>query len=160
MNNEYDGFFTRDAFTLTMISETMVRKGIDPVERMMELVEGKKLLYANVVTTKELAKKWFDNRDFNRDIKMSNKRLYRDSMNGVNGEEWFNTGECLRFDTSGKLIDGQTRISAFMSSNVDVMNFFIVVNVDPKAKANGIDLGCKRTATDQLQIDRLEVFHR
>lgn len=72
------------------------------------------------------------------------KRYARDIENGL----WLDTYDPIKFDTTGKLIDGQHRLAAVVMADEPV-RFTIVRNLDPVTQAV-VDTGSVRTLKDAL----------
>lgn len=70
----------------------------------------------------------------------------RDMVTGA----WDWNGETIKFDTEGKLIDGQNRLNAVVQSGVG-QHFLVVHNVQRSAQAT-IDTGTARTFGDALKM--------
>lgn len=65
-------------------------------------------------------------------------------------DKWMDTGDTLKFDRNGKMIDGQHRLLAIIESGIPQF-YSIVTGLDPKA-FNVIDTGRIRTASDAISI--------
>jgi len=73
---------------------------------------------------------------------------YRDMIN----ERWHtNTGESIKFDTTGNLRDGQNRLYAVIKANV-TLPFLVVRGMCPSSFMV-LDTGARRSALDVLHID-------
>lgn len=98
--------------------------------------------------TPELAASWLAlNIEHNRSLKSAKIAGYvRDIQSG----NWVLTGEAIKFDTDGRLIDGQNRLTAVSQSGVPVW-MLVVRNVKPEALIN-IDSGNARNTADMLTI--------
>lgn len=97
--------------------------------------------------TPETATDWLTRNDSNRQIRERYvAQLVRDIRNG----NWQMTGETIKFDTQDRLLDGQHRLSAVVSSGITVP-MLVVRGVDPSAR-DVIDSGVKRTAGDALRM--------
>lgn len=104
----------------------------------------------NAIVTPELARKWLDTQINNRNIQRHAMLGYRTDMkNGL----WSFTGDPVRFDTFGHLIDGQNRLEAM--AGITVPNFalpFVVQTGLPPEAQERMDQGARRTAGQQLQL--------
>lgn len=102
----------------------------------------------NAVVTPELAKKWLGTQVLNRAVQRYAMLGYRtDMINGL----WSFTGDPIRFDINGHLIDGQNRLEAL--AGVTVRNFalpFVVQTGLPPEAQQVMDQGARRTAGQQL----------
>lgn len=63
---------------------------------------------------------------------------------------WKENGETIKFDTEGRLIDGQHRLSAVVKANVSCQ-FFVVRGLD-NSVMDTIDYGMKRSIENALQF--------
>jgi hypothetical protein len=72
-------------------------------------------------------------------------RYRRDMLAG----KWVPTGETIKFDTAGNLIDGQNRCFALAELDEVTVEFDVTYNVSAKAQF-AMDGGVKRTTGDQL----------
>lgn len=98
--------------------------------------------------TPRMAKAWLGkNIETNRKPKRGKIPMYvRDMKAG----KWQLTGETIKFDDEGRLIDGQNRLLAVVEANVPV-EFDVVYDVLPEAFAV-IDSGASRTTADSLHL--------
>lgn len=96
----------------------------------------------------EQAKTWLaTNRENNRNIsKALVNRLAADMIRN----QWHVTGEAIKFDTEGRLIDGQHRLSAIVASKKTVQ-MYVVRDLAPETMYV-IDTGKSRSAGDALKI--------
>lgn len=101
-----------------------------------------------VLVTPSDAKKWLAlNVEHNRRPKSSRIPSYaRDMLAG----NWHFTGETIKFDTNGNLIDGQNRLMAVIMADVSVL-FDVAYNVPPESMLV-MDTGSARTFGDTLAI--------
>lgn len=104
--------------------------------------------YERVLVTPELAYKWLrQNSENNRKPKTGKIPQYaRDMQNG----NWKLTGETIKFDPKGALIDGQNRLRAVTVANCAV-EFDVAYDV-PREAMQVIDTGAARTFGDVLHI--------
>lgn len=97
--------------------------------------------------TPELAETWLGRNEANRNLRPSNvARLVRDMQAG----NFALTGDSIKFDWDGNLIDGQHRLTAVRDSGVAVY-MLIVHGIAPTVRAV-IDTGAKRSAADALRM--------
>jgi len=98
--------------------------------------------------TPEMAKSMLEcNLENNRNIsKAQVDRYARDMANG----KWKLTGETIKFDTLGRLIDGQHRLAAIIKANVPVMQC-IATDVDPSSLLV-VDSGMIRNTSAIMKI--------
>jgi hypothetical protein len=110
--------------------------------------------YERVTVTAGLAKQWLGvNHEDNRLPKTSKIPMYaRDMLSG----RWnSDTGETIKFDTYGTLIDGQNRLRAVLIASVtdpDVSIDFDVARGCPPEAMQVIDTGSARTFADKLRM--------
>ena len=83
----------------------------------------------------------------NRPISKGHVKKLADMME--NGD-WIENGDTLRFDTKGKLLDGQHRLSAVIKCGKPLA-FGVVSDIPPEAFMT-VDTGKKRYASDALSI--------
>lgn len=93
------------------------------------------------------AQRWLEKNKVNRKIRAPLVARYARDMAG---RRWRITGQSLAFDIHGNLIDGQHRLKAIVKSGV-TLSFAIIRGLPPEARAY-IDVGAKRTLTDQFTI--------
>jgi hypothetical protein len=100
-----------------------------------------------VDVTPELAERWLARNPNNRNIRKAVIEGYaRDMRTG----DWVLNGETLKFDTSGRLIDGQHRLSAVIAADTSVP--MIVVRGVDESVMDTVDAGAKRTYADALKL--------
>lgn len=97
------------------------------------------------LVTPDTAERWLSKNHNNRNVKRAVVNAYaRDMASG----RWQITGEAIKFDCHGTLIDGQHRLHAVVASNTPV-TMFVIRGLAGEAKAV-MDTGAKRTAADAL----------
>ena len=100
-----------------------------------------------VLVTPEMAKSWLANNPSNRNIREKVVAMYaRDMAN----ENWLVTGESIKFDQSGALIDGQHRLNAVIRSDVSV-SMHVITGLDKSAQAV-MDMQIRRAPSDNLHM--------
>lgn len=83
----------------------------------------------------------------NRNLKKGSVIQYaRDMRNG----NWKFAGDPIRFDTTGRLLDGQTRLSAIIKAGRPIQ-MTVLTGLEPETQMV-MDSGVKRTAGDQLRM--------
>ena len=93
------------------------------------------------------AEKWLGKMPRNRHLSPGHVATYaRDMLNG----SWDMTGEAIKFDRDGNLLDGQHRLHAVVSAGVTV-KMFVVHGLDTAAQ-DVMDTGRKRGAADALTL--------
>lgn len=99
------------------------------------------------VVTPEIAKEWLDLNENNRRLRVTHTdALVRNMLN----DDFLQTGETIKFDTNGNIIDGQHRLTAIVVSGKPA-ELLVVRGLAPEAK-DVIDSGLKRTAGDALAM--------
>lgn len=97
--------------------------------------------------TPDLAEQWLGKNVNNRNLKQAKIAHYaRDMAAG----RWAMTGEAIKFDIGGNLLDGQNRLNAVVASGATVQ-FLVVRGLDPKTQ-EVMDSGAPRTAGDALHL--------
>lgn len=104
--------------------------------------------------TPEMASAWLGKNHGNRNQRPMKIDLYERDMRE---QRWLVTGETIKFDWDGRLIDGQHRLEAVIGSGQTV-TMLVVRNLDPAAQAV-IDTNAKRSAADALGFRGVEA-HR
>ncbi|MGG7507984.1 hypothetical protein [Plantibacter sp. YIM 135249] len=111
----------------------------------------KKMEIEIVKVTPELASEWLGVNHGNRNQRSMRIDLYeRDMLNG----NWLVTGETIKFDWNGRLIDGQHRLEAVVGSRVSI-TVIVVRGLDPNVQ-KVLDTNAKRSATDALGFHGVE----
>ena len=87
------------------------------------------------------------------------RRLYKATVDQyasemINGE-WIFNGEAIKFNKSGKLVDGQHRLSAIVKSGCSVP---MVVITDVNDDVNTFDIGKTRSVSDIASANGLDYF--
>lgn len=94
-----------------------------------------------------LAEEWLGKNIGNRNLKPLKIETYvRDILDG----NWMITGESIKFDWNGRLIDGQNRLTAIIRAGRPV-TAVVVRGLDP-AVQKVLDTGAKRSAGDSLRM--------
>lgn len=98
-----------------------------------------------VAVTPTMAQEWLDKNSSNRPLRETTvKRLARDMAK----DNWKITGDPIKFDTNGDLMDGQHRLSAILESGKTV-EMSVAYDV-PVEAMEALDTGVKRTLSDLL----------
>lgn len=104
--------------------------------------------FEDVVVTPAKAKEWLDTNESNRNVSRKVVEAYaRDMTNG----RWKYTGDPIRFDQDGNLIDGQHRLEAVIVSGQKQK--FHVVHGILRDHRRVIDTGRKRSVADNAFMD-------
>lgn len=98
--------------------------------------------------TKAAAQRLLDSQVVNRPISRVSVSLYRNEMNAG---RWMLNGEAIKVDRDGCLRDGQHRLQAFIDSELEEMDFFVVRGLEPDSQRT-MDQGRKRGADQQLAM--------
>lgn len=104
-----------------------------------------KLDHYDIDVTPGIAAEFLLRNHNNRPVKDSRVAQFADMMSRG---EWPYTGEAIKFDTNGDLLDGQHRLLAIVRSGV-VLKMHVIYGL-PREHQLYMDLGTKRTAGDQL----------
>lgn len=100
-----------------------------------------------VHVTPEIASGWLELNTKNRSMRQRDVDKYaRDMAAG----RWLMTGEAIKFDTTGSLIDGQHRLWAIVESG-QAVRMMVVTGLEPETQSM-MDSGTKRTAADALNL--------
>lgn len=100
--------------------------------------------------TQEQARKYFDNRvELNRPL---NGRRVDALTRDMKAGRWHYNGEPLRFNTEGKLFDGQHRLRAFLDSGLNELVFAIERGLTTES-ASVTDTGMKRSTAHFFQME-------
>jgi len=95
----------------------------------------------------EMAERWLDRNTHNRPIRQSRVDEYaRDMAAG----RWQMTGEAIKFDTSGALLDGQHRLWGVVEAGVPI-RMMVVTGLAPESQSV-MDTGARRSAGDALHL--------
>ncbi|MDO5681988.1 MAG: hypothetical protein Q4G46_04065 [Propionibacteriaceae bacterium] len=95
----------------------------------------------------EQAQKWLERNIANRTLRPSRVKEYATAMSEG---RWLYTADPIRFDSDGKLIDGQHRLMAVVRSGCTV-EMHVVRGLSPEAQ-DKVDTGAIRTAADALKV--------
>jgi hypothetical protein len=144
-------------FVSPLFDENIVNAGIDPVEVIMTSVsspinENSQVGEADVIVTKQsqLAQKWLEEGEFNRNISEANVKFL---MNAMNEGDWMRINHSIGFNTGGKLSDGQHTLRAFLRSDLESIRLPITVNIEKVAMVLAMDQGKKRQLHEILTIE-------
>ena len=100
-----------------------------------------------VLVTPEMAAAWLNSNDNNRTLsKFFVSQLVDDIRNG----RWVLNGETIKFDTNGRLLDGQHRLHAVVTSETPA-EMMVITGLSTESQLT-IDIGRPRSAGNQLQI--------
>ena len=94
------------------------------------------------------AQNWLERNGKNRRISRERVHQYAEAMKRC---EWRNNGESIKFDSRGRLLDGQHRLSAIVEAGIDIP-LLVVRGVDDDSFPT-IDTGTKRTLGQTLLLE-------
>lgn len=98
-----------------------------------------------VTVTPELAQEWLGKNEFNRSPRSATVREYEQAMrDGL----WRITGDTIKFDKNGRLIDGQHRLMACVRAGKPFQSY-VVMGLSTEAYLS-VDSGVKRGLGDML----------
>lgn len=100
-----------------------------------------------IVVTPDLAKAWLEKNVLNRRV---NQRAVSKIMRDIIGGRWQMTGDPIRFDTTGSLLDGQHRLLACVQADRPIETM-VIYDMDPAIKTV-VDTGRSRSASDVLSL--------
>lgn len=107
-----------------------------------------KITHAWETVTPERAQEFLDQNRTNRPARVTKVREYVTDMEAGN---WRETGDPIRFDTTGRLIDGQHRLTAQVQSGVTLVH--LVIRGLPPEVQDVLDQGAKRSVSDTLKFN-------
>jgi hypothetical protein len=113
----------------------------------MQKKELQKMVEEIVQVTPEIAEHWLTFNRSNRNVRKFVVEAYASDM--LNGR-WIYTGDAIRFDEDGTLIDGQHRLLAIIQSGMP-QTMRVIRGLDSSAK-KVIDTGARRMVSDVLQM--------
>lgn len=101
-----------------------------------------------VKVSPDVARRWLGKNTHNRHVRAKHvQRLARDMATG----NWLVTGESIKFNGDGSLLDGQHRLLAVIESEATVDMF--VIRGLPSAAQDVMDTGAKRQCSDALHLN-------
>jgi len=113
------------------------------------LTKGVSIELVNV--TPDIAKAWLDKNTSNR---KPSKRFVQQSARDMKRKEWILTGDPIKFDNTGALIDGQHRLSACIVAGVP-FETFVAYGLEPVSKTV-VDTGKPRSGRDVLYMNGIK----
>lgn len=105
--------------------------------------------------TPDIATQYLEHNKTNRNFKKSRVARYAREM--TRGQ-WLQTGDPIRFDTNGDLIDGQNRLLAIIEAGV-TLDMYVIRGLEPKSYTV-LDSGLARTWGDALGRDTAQATHK
>lgn len=110
-------------------------------------MKNAKINITEMVVTPEQALDWLTRNDNNRVISKKHVNLLADMM--ARGEYHF-VGDPIRFDTDGRLLDGQHRLNAIVESETH-QPMLVITGLPPESQVF-MDAGRKRSPGDQMTV--------
>jgi len=111
-------------------------------------MKGREMETVKIVeVNSELAAEWLKTNNFNRRLSPTIIQRYANEMKN---DRWNFTGDSIKFNCDGILLDGQHRLEALIRSNTK-QKFIVVWGLEKKIFFN-LDIGKRRTLTDVLTI--------
>lgn len=105
-----------------------------------------------VLVNAAIASAWLHRNSNNRPIRFKAVTQY---ANDMSGGHWKSTGESIKFSKTGRLLDGQHRLSAIVEAAAEID---VVVNTGLEdGSFDVIDTGRQRTGSDILTIDGISL---
>ena len=102
--------------------------------------------------TPDMARSWLNNNnEGNRSIKSQVVNKY---ARDLTDKKWRVTHQCIAFDSTGMLVDGQHRLSAVVFANQSMMAYVACYQTAESAMKLPIDMQAKRAVYDVLQVSR------
>lgn len=103
--------------------------------------------FAVTTVTPAMAEEWLGKNGGNRNVRDAKVKMLAADMRDGN---WLLTGEAIKFDWTGRLIDGQHRLLAIISANASI-RILVARGLVPEAQ-HVLDTGAKRSAADALRM--------
>ena len=102
--------------------------------------------------TPDMARMWLQNHnEGNRGIKTSVVQKY---SRDIKDDQWRVTHQCVAFDASGNLVDGQHRLSAVVLANKAIIAYVATYETNEHALKLPIDMQAKRAVFEVLHVTR------
>lgn len=117
-------------------------------EDLKDLLQNSRLKVSVEIISPDAAKQYLA-RNFETNRKLSPKNVAK-HISSMQKGSWLISTDCIGFDTLGRLINGQHRLTAIVQS--DTSQPFIVVRNLPIQSAQILDLGKKRMMDERLCI--------
>lgn len=117
-----------------MTNAKLIRKNLE-MDAKIELI------------TPEVAQEYLNKNTINRKI---NKDIIEQYVNAMRSSQWIPNGDTIKFSNNDKLMDGQHRLSAIISSGKSYN--MVVIRGLPEEVFKTIDTGKKRNRSDVLHI--------
>lgn len=111
-------------------------------------VKVNELAVESAVITPDIAKSWLDKNTNNRKLARTTVDAYASDMAAG---RWRLTGDPIRFDVTGTLIDGQHRLAACIKANKPFASA-VIYGLPPETR-DVLDIGKKRSVRDVLMME-------
>lgn len=109
--------------------------------------------FERAALTPELAEKWLGRNHGNRNLRGGKLNVYtRDMRNG----HWLFTGDTIKFDWDGRMIDGQHRCEAVIASG-ETIDVLVVRGLDPRVQ-DVLDVNAARSIADALRFNGYDKY--
>lgn len=95
----------------------------------------------------ELARRWLETNNRNRKLRRTQVNAYASDMAAG---RWHFTGEAIKFDHDGNLIDGQHRLAAIVAADV-FLPMLVISGLDPESQ-HVMDTNLRRTSADAFAL--------
>ena len=109
---------------------------------------NKELQVEFVEVTPAIAAEWMGKNTGNRNKRTAKIGQFSRDMTGGG---WLTTGDTIKFDWDGRMIDGQHRCEAIITSG-ETVHILVVRGLDPRVQ-DVLDQGAKRSAADALRFN-------
>jgi len=118
-----------------------------PTQAPLDHPVNDKLKSEWATVTPAIAEKWLGQNHGNRNLRSRKVTNYaRDMRNGA----WMTTGDSIKFDWNGRLIDGQHRLEAVIESGCSI-RVLVVKGLEPSVQGV-LDVNVKRSPSDALKF--------
>lgn len=97
--------------------------------------------------TPAIAREWLKRNHCNRPIR---RRIVDQYARDMASGNWLQTGDTMKFDRDGNLLDGQHRLTAIAEGDVTI-ELLVLTGLDPSTQLV-MDSGAKRSAADQFKL--------
>lgn len=115
---------------------------------MQSAVETATDPYIEWVTVEPIdAERWLDQNEANRNVR---QRVVNGYSRDMEAGQWLTTGETIKFDKAGNLLDGQHRLTSIVQTGI-AQRLLLVHGLDPAVRTV-IDTGAVRTGGDALRM--------
>lgn len=106
------------------------------------------------IVTPEIAQKWLD--EFNSGNRKKRAKAISRYAEDMSASDWLVTGDAIRFDWNGRMVDGQHRCHSVVRSGASI-KVFVVRGLDPRVR-EVIDQNVPRSAADALGFNNVDKY--